>query len=504
MMNQHKIAHTAIWKNIFATILCCCNLMAGSSQTINFINYDEAPAMYNPAMLSSIDRSQVTLNYRNNRFSSDVNTFSSMLSFQLPLQSYFNNLNLGTVSISTVDDRTNYAPSVKTTGIGFAYSQSIVVSNQSFLSLGLQGNFYQKKLDINSFTTGSQWNNDLGFDPSIANGEAQFDNKINRFSINSGIYWQFNRNNKRKMFGGLSVYNLNRPNESFTENVQRQPLRYFMNGGYTLADNVIGNVAVDALGSVQGRQNVGGAGIRTGMYYATNGSGIGEISVYSRFYTNSTLLLGVMLEQKWISIGLSYDFSTSQAYKTVSRSNAFEVFLKARFGRSIKSKNTPIVANTRYQAGQKRVFTEERKTEVIESSTSDTIAFRKVESVSDTTNKNYVPMKLALKHDFRFAFNDAELGSEAKAYLDELAALMKRNNNITLEIIGHTDDVGSKEGNRIISNLRAKVVADYMESNGIERKRLSTSSKMDTEPLFPNTTPENRAKNRRVEFIILN
>lgn len=164
----------------------------------------------------------------------------------------------------------------------------------------------------------------------------------------------------------------------------------------------------------------------------------------------------------------------------------------------------PAITPASYQPGQKRVFAEERKTEVIESTTPDSTAFKKVEAASDTSNTKYVPLKMALKRDFKFAFNDAELSNDAKAYLDELSALMKRNKNITLEIIGHTDDVGSKDGNLKISIQRAQVVADYIASKGIDRKRLTISGKMDSEPLFPNTTPQNRAKNRRVEFIILN
>jgi outer membrane protein OmpA-like peptidoglycan-associated protein len=82
--------------------------------------------------------------------------------------------------------------------------------------------------------------------------------------------------------------------------------------------------------------------------------------------------------------------------------------------------------------------------------------------------------------------------------------LMIRNKSITLEIIGHTDDVGSKDANLNISLKRAQMVADYLLSKGIEKNRLTVTGKMDSEPLFPNNTPANRAKNRRVEFIIMN
>jgi outer membrane protein OmpA-like peptidoglycan-associated protein len=89
-------------------------------------------------------------------------------------------------------------------------------------------------------------------------------------------------------------------------------------------------------------------------------------------------------------------------------------------------------------------------------------------------------------------------------YLDDLVALLEENKTMTLEIIGHTDDVGSEEGNRLISIKRAQVVADYLIRKGINEKRLKINGKLNKEPLFPNNSPENRAKNRRVEFILTN
>ncbi len=493
-----------LYKVILLFILCFSYTTTVHCQTIDFINYSEAQVMYNPAMLSSIQQTQAVINYRNNRITNDVTDFSSMLGVQVPLGLYFEKLNLGTVCISAFDDHSNYAPSVKSTGIVLAYSQPVQLSGHSFVSIGLQCNVYQKKLDISAFTTGSQWDANLGFDPSLTNGETQFANRLNQYSLNSGIYWQLNANDKRKAYAGVSLYNINRPNENFTGNGIRQPWWYFINGGYTFVDNSFGNIAIDALCDVRQKQTTAGAGIKAGIYYGTNSSGVGEIAAFSRYLSSNTLVAGAMFEQQWFTFGISYDFSTSQSFNSDSRSNAFELFLKVRFGRTVKKKNTATVAPANYHPGQKRVFAEERRTEVIESSTPDAQALKKVEAVSDTSNAKYEPIKLALRRDFKFAFNDATLSAEAKSYLDELVALMNKNKNVTMEIVCHTDDVASKEGNLKISLLRAQIEADYLVSKGIDKKRLTVTWKIDSEPLFPNTTPENRARNRRVEFIIMN
>jgi outer membrane protein OmpA-like peptidoglycan-associated protein len=75
---------------------------------------------------------------------------------------------------------------------------------------------------------------------------------------------------------------------------------------------------------------------------------------------------------------------------------------------------------------------------------------------------------------------------------------------LKVEIIGHTDDVGTDEANRVISERRAKIVVDYLISKGINPARLKLSAKGKSEPIYPNDSEENRAKNRRVEFKIGN
>ena len=503
---NNEMSKRYVMKIIFAFVTILCSMLVVRAQNLSFINYNEAPVMYNPAMLASINRAQVTLTYRNSKLTTDVNNVSALLGLQMPLGVYTKKLNLGTFCISAFDDHSNYAPSIKKTGVAFAYSQPVELTPRSFLSIGLQCNVYEKRLNINNFTTGSQWNNNLGFDPSLANNEEQFNNRFNQFSFNSGLYWQLNGNNNRtKAFAGASLYNINRPNESFVGNENKQPWRYLLHGGYTIGENYLGNIMADALWLSQEKQKVAGLGLKAGMYYGSSTSGIGEIAVNTRFFSNNTLMIGVSLEQNWFALGISYDFLTIQSVSSDYHSNAMEIFLKVRFGRTKKRQpsSLPVAANN-YVAGQKRLFAEERKTEVVESFTNDSLALKKAETVSDTTNIKYKPIKLALKRDFKFAFNDAVLNDEAKAYLDELTALMKRNKNVTLEIIGHTDDVGSKDDNLKISVRRARIVADYLEKNGIDKKRLTVTGKMDSEPLLPNTSPDNRSKNRRVEFILLN
>ena len=76
-----------------------------------------------------------------------------------------------------------------------------------------------------------------------------------------------------------------------------------------------------------------------------------------------------------------------------------------------------------------------------------------------------------------------------------------------IKIVGHTDDVQPTAGSRFrdnweISAMRAVNVLRYLMSVGIDPGRMTATGLADYEPMVPNTTEENRAKNRRVEFVL--
>ena len=78
-----------------------------------------------------------------------------------------------------------------------------------------------------------------------------------------------------------------------------------------------------------------------------------------------------------------------------------------------------------------------------------------------------------------------------------------QNASVSIEISGHTDNVGDKKSNQILSENRAKSVLDFLIANEIPKERLSYKGFGDTMPIDDNTTEKGRANNRRTEFMIL-
>ena len=101
-----------------------------------------------------------------------------------------------------------------------------------------------------------------------------------------------------------------------------------------------------------------------------------------------------------------------------------------------------------------------------------------------------------------FATGKAELQPESRPVLKEIAATLKEHADLKILIEGHTDNVGSAASNLTLSDARAAAVkAALVTDFGIAGDRITTTGLGDTKPSVPNTTPEGRAQNRRVEVV---
>jgi outer membrane protein OmpA-like peptidoglycan-associated protein len=102
-----------------------------------------------------------------------------------------------------------------------------------------------------------------------------------------------------------------------------------------------------------------------------------------------------------------------------------------------------------------------------------------------------------------FEFDKAELLKVSKAELDQLLNHLNSNLNLSIEIYGHTDHMGLDTRNKELSQQRAKAVADYLISQGLNRSRIQSFGFGSSKPVADNTTEEGRQLNRRVEFKLI-
>ena len=114
---------------------------------------------------------------------------------------------------------------------------------------------------------------------------------------------------------------------------------------------------------------------------------------------------------------------------------------------------------------------------------------------------------LKLDGDLMFGSGDTAIKPEAKQILDYIASIAA-NAGGTVEVQGHTDDVPISSArfpsNWELSSARAGSAVRYLTSRGVPPSRLRALGFADTRPVAPNSDPDNRARNRRVEFLFLN
>jgi outer membrane protein OmpA-like peptidoglycan-associated protein len=108
--------------------------------------------------------------------------------------------------------------------------------------------------------------------------------------------------------------------------------------------------------------------------------------------------------------------------------------------------------------------------------------------------------------DVNFETGKAELKPESFPTLDAVGTVLSQWPQLKIEIAGHTDDVGGAALNRRLSQARAASVLSYLNQKYpvIDGTRFTVKGYGKDKPLLPNLSDENRAKNRRVEFTVLN
>ena len=112
--------------------------------------------------------------------------------------------------------------------------------------------------------------------------------------------------------------------------------------------------------------------------------------------------------------------------------------------------------------------------------------------------------EITIKGTIHFATNEATILPDGQQIVNEVVDVLAKNPQIRkVSVEGHTDNQGDADKNMQLSKDRAAAVVEYMSKNGIHRDRLSSQGFGQTKPLVPNLSGPNRAKNRRVEFKII-
>jgi outer membrane protein OmpA-like peptidoglycan-associated protein len=109
-----------------------------------------------------------------------------------------------------------------------------------------------------------------------------------------------------------------------------------------------------------------------------------------------------------------------------------------------------------------------------------------------------------IKQQIQFALDSAVILPESFGLMTEIADALIRNPRLRkIEVQGHTDNSGTPDHNRTLSDQRANAVRDWLTAHGVQPDRLVAKGYGQDRPIVPNVTAAMKARNRRVQFIIL-
>ncbi len=105
--------------------------------------------------------------------------------------------------------------------------------------------------------------------------------------------------------------------------------------------------------------------------------------------------------------------------------------------------------------------------------------------------------------DLLFGFDKADLTADLKTSLAKIAGILMVYTKCRVVVEGHTDNIGTEAYNKDLSTRRAKNVRDFLVSQSIPDTRLSSVGYGFKRPIATNSTKEGRAKNRRVDLVVI-
>ncbi|TNC46778.1 OmpA family protein [Rubellimicrobium rubrum] len=121
---------------------------------------------------------------------------------------------------------------------------------------------------------------------------------------------------------------------------------------------------------------------------------------------------------------------------------------------------------------------------------------------SGTVTNTGSQLVVTLPNDILFGFDQASVSIASQADLRAVATSLNNYPNSTVNVVGHTDNVGDAAYNQDLSERRASAVANVLIASGVSASRINIVGRGEDQPAFTNQTVDGQARNRRVEIII--
>ncbi|MEQ9376258.1 MAG: PorP/SprF family type IX secretion system membrane protein [Imperialibacter sp.] len=507
---------------MFLVLVCFLLMLCGQTmlaQQFNFSQYGFTDQRVNPALVGIGNYWKVGGIHRQQNTGPQFDIKSTSLSASYPLVAPGRGRTLGGIGVTFLDDKAGEGKAFKTQEAGLNYAMQVRTASNQQLALGV-GLFAQtRKFSYDDFFTSQQYIPNRGYDRSVDSGES-FDELRRSFGrLSIGLHWEKqSRDNTRLAHFGLSSFDINQPSEAFIDADYRVRTSFMLNGGFQLYQSGSMSLYPEVLYTYNGRNNQLNAGINWRYLLANKGF----VELKGAYLSGGLFLAGFQFGRDEFRMGVSYDVPTNASNTANQGAFEFGFELKGLVTRAAKSKTKRQKKQKTARSKSKRpsptnvakrLAVPKEKVEETDVSETDTVDVPAEEGdagaaiepdvktgVEGVEFEKFVSEKIS--EELGFETNRTTISAKFKEKLDELADRLEKEPWLKVDIVGHTDNVGSEAANETLSVARAAAVEAYLLSKGIARERLTTEGKGELEPISSNETAEGRSQNRRVELII--
>ena len=199
-------------------------LLKGSlffGQDIHFTQFYHSPLTLNPALTGDISDNNLrySANYRNQWYTINSPYVTTSIALDAKVMEERLHKDALGIGLLLINDQSG-AASLNNLALHFslAYRKYLGIEKKHLAVLGIQAGFFQKKLDMSKLNFGSQYQ-DGNFNNAMNSGENTSDFKKSNADINAGIMYAYSPDTKIKNIkAGISIYHINKPNESLSGN----------------------------------------------------------------------------------------------------------------------------------------------------------------------------------------------------------------------------------------------------------------------------------------------
>ena len=470
---------------------------------------DWMQAQSNPAFLGVNKQEFLLLDYNRSWISNEVNSNLGILHYDRAFVST-KNRNYGGIGGSILNNRVYFKEVFNRFQASFGGAYALRVNRESYLNFGLQGTYFSDFVNNLGLFTGSQYVPGMGFITGSGNNEPGNNLKTDYFGISTGLFlYEESDGVLPENYLGLSIKNFNRPVNAFYSDNSRLSLQININGGLRLFNegrNMILGELFYAYTNQKSNMIIGGVYQISNLKNVNGDENNMCVRFISRYAVNQKFLIGAQVIYEHFVIGLTYDIPTAGARERTF-DNGFEILLG--FHRKVKSKQKNIKPKTTKNTAVDRTLA---KTIVLDKGDSipnndrisvDVIPADSVESIIQKTGEAMVGKLIEdepLTGKIYFEFASSNLTIDSDNFLRAFISEFHLRGKSKIVVSGHTDSIGDRDFNQRLSIERAESVRKKMILYGIKEDQILVEGRGEENPLLPNNSMENRAKNRRVEI----